>query len=78
MTPEDAGATPETIEWADAQQLLASGRIVLVAQSHSRSVRLADEAGHAYVTEEPEIDAVLQEVQALPQPLRDKIALLSE
>ena len=77
MSAHDA-SQEERIDWPTALELLASSRMVLASQTHDRQVRLTDEEGHSYVTEEPEIDDVLRAINDLPAETRDKIALLSE
>lgn len=76
MTREDAAETQ--IDWLGALELLESGTIVLASQSHNRTVRLTDDAGQRYVTQQPEIDAILRAVSQLPEDVRGKIALLTE
>lgn len=58
-------APPETIEWSKAKQLIQSGKVVSVSQTHRLDVALITRDGRNYHTKAPEIDlvnAVLREV----------------
>ena len=71
--------TQETaIDWAEALRLLASGAIVQVGQSHGQRVTLVEATGRRLVTHQPQGDAILQAVMALPPEVRDRIAVSTE
>jgi hypothetical protein len=73
MTQEES-----PVEWQEALDLLQAGDIVFAGQSHGLTVRLTDAAGKRFVTTEPEIDAILKAVEALPPETRDRIAVMTE
>jgi inhibitor of cysteine peptidase len=68
--PEDANTE---IPWAEAQELIRSGRVVQVTQLHSLEVTLDLEDGTRLVTNEPEIDAVFDVVDECGDPCADII-----
>jgi hypothetical protein len=68
----------ETIDWQEACRKLEKGEVVLAGQSHNLTVKLTDADGRRFMTREPEIDAIIKAIDALPPEIRNKIALLSE
>ena len=66
------------MSWDEALRLLRSGRIVQAGQSHALTVTLCDDDGLLYRSRQPSIDAVLAEIQRLPDDIRGRIVLLSE
>ena len=66
------------IDWEQALDLLQSGSIVQVGQSHSGGVTLTDEDGQRYVTQQPEIDAIFRAVMELEPEKGDRITFMTE
>ena len=49
----------QEIEWEKAKQMILSGQVMSVSQSHSRVVGLSMRDGRTYSTQEPKLDDVL-------------------
>lgn len=57
-------ADGETVSWAQAVDLLHSGRVTAVFQAHSLDVTFTLDSGASVHTVEPYIDAIFEEIAA--------------
>lgn len=58
--PVDA---PKEINWEKAKEMIFSGEIETIVQSHDRKVILEHENGSQFLTTEPELDDIIQIVK---------------
>jgi hypothetical protein len=56
-------ATPMTLSWPEAEQMILSGEVQQVAQTHALAVYLTLKDGREFVTKEPSIDEVFRVVE---------------
>lgn len=70
---EVGGAALEEVSWDEAKDLILSGDVEQVTQLHSLQVTLDLSDGRQLVTTEPEIDAVLDVVDACGAPCADMV-----
>ena len=64
----DLPADGATIEWAQAVEILNSGQVTQIFQTHALEVTLTLEDGRQLHTIEPHIDAIFQEIEACGAP----------
>ena len=69
--------TPTLISWDEAKAVLLQGKVTEAIQLHSLTVYLVLVDGTRLMTEEPEIDAVLAEIEACGSPC-EKIEVITE
>jgi hypothetical protein len=55
--------TPTVITWSAAENLILSGDVQQVMQTHSRQVTLVHQDGRSFITTEPVIDDVFKVIQ---------------
>ena len=54
---------PILVSWTQAMQIIMSGQVQQVIQTHSQEVRLVLKVGTTLETIEPQIDEVLREIE---------------
>ncbi len=59
------------ISWQTAQEMIQSGQVKAVSQSHSLRVSLTLQDGRELQTTEPQIDDVIRVVKQCGEPCRD-------
>lgn len=70
-------ADVQTIAWTEVPDILATGNVEMVMQTHSQDVSLLMESGLRYETVEPEIDAIFELVRECGEVCSD-VALATE
>lgn len=68
---------PAEVDWETAVEILNSGNVEMVFQTHSLEVTFMMKDGSEIHTVEPEIDAIFAEIEECGQPCSD-IALATE
>jgi hypothetical protein len=59
---------PEEVDWETAVEILNSGNVEMVVQTHSLDVTLVMKDGSAIHTVEPQIDAIFAEIERCGEP----------
>ena len=68
---------PSEVDWETAVEILNTGKVKTIGQTHSLEVTLIMKDGTKIYTVEPSIDAIFQEVEKCGQPC-SQIMLITE
>lgn len=68
---------PDEVDWETAVEILNSGNVTMVVQSHSLDVALTMKDGSQIHTTEPSIDAIFAEIEKCGEPC-SQIVLATE